>query len=153
MAEDNVNGPSDQERITPYLKQIKSDAEIKTKKDLNYEENRRSGTYSEILQNYQNYINKALIAKICFKWITFIVVIIILTFISVSTMIIFIKCISLNMEIVDWISIAIPTLTSFLSSFIILPKIITEYLFSKDEETNMRDFIKLVMEYDSQKHK
>lgn len=42
----------------------------------------------------------------------------------------------------------IPTLISFLTVFIVIPKVITEYLFNSEEEKYMSDIIKNIQDYD-----
>lgn len=53
----------------------------------------------------------------------------------------------------DWftyLSVLLPILTSFLTVFIVIPKIITEYLFNTDEEKYMSEIIKHIQNYDSE---
>lgn len=52
-------------------------------------------------------------------------------------------------SLVEWCSLIIPVLISFLTVFIVIPHVITQYLFNAEEEKYMSDVIKHIQDYDS----
>ena len=51
-------------------------------------------------------------------------------------------------DILEWCSAVLPALGSFLTVFIVIPKIIAEYLFNLEEEKYMSEIIKNIQDYD-----
>lgn len=105
--------------------------------------------YSETLKD--NILEKNKLKK-CFFWIcSAILVGIALAFVSCL-------CISLyyifaypgiSFDIASIVSVMGAMATAFISSFMILPKVITRYLFNKKEEENMMNVINKIQEYDT----
>ncbi|MGM9664376.1 MAG: hypothetical protein ACI3XF_05995, partial [Eubacteriales bacterium] len=53
-----------------------------------------------------------------------------------------------SLEMTKWLAAIIPLMISFLTVFIVIPKIITNYLFDKDEENHMLELLKVLIEHD-----
>lgn len=115
--------------------------------ELNENKNKRSQLYSKILNDYADYLHDTFIAKKRYKLITYIVVISILVSITAVTMILFFMHSSFEMK--EWLSIAIPLMISFLTVFIVIPQIITNYLFDKDEESHLTELITILKDIDN----
>ena len=54
-----------------------------------------------------------------------------------------------SFDIASIVSLIGAMATAFISSFMILPKVITRYLFNKKEEENMMNVINKIQEYDT----
>lgn len=124
-----------QQSLNPK-KEVKDDGGLKTRSDI----------YNSILSDYQKSIHDTLVAKKVYKIITYIIVSLILIAITTTTIILFFMY--SNLEMVEWLAIVIPVMISFLATFIIIPQIITNYLFDKNEETHMTELLKILIEYD-----
>lgn len=107
----------------------------------------RSNIYNAILTDYRDYIHSTLKAKKVYKILTYIIVSTILISITATTIVLFFMYSRLGM--LEWLAVVIPVLVSFMTTFIILPQIITNYVFDKDEETHMSNVLKLLIDYDS----
>lgn len=113
---------------------------------------RHSINYDEILSDYTTHVNKTLKSKRIMKIIFFVI--------SVSIMVLSIIFLiwggffvasqskSENFNIQDYLIPAISALTSFLTVFIIIPKIIAKYLFNSKEDSAMKDVIESIQNYD-----
>ena len=132
----------EKEKVLPLKDKLNPNREIQTDDDLK----NRSKIYSAILDEYRKSIHNTLAAKHVYKIITYIIVNLIFIAITVSTIILFFLYSKLDM--VRWISIVIPVMISFLTTFIVIPKIITNYLFDKNEEKRMTELLKILVEYD-----
>ena len=106
----------------------------------------RSQLYNSILSDYQKSIRCTLRSKNVYKAITFGVSILILLFITITMVVMVLKYGSY--ERIAWLQIIIPLLVSFLTVFIVIPQIITNYLFDKNEEAHMTDLLKALIDYD-----
>ncbi len=81
-----------------------------------------------------------------YKIITYIVVMLIM--ISITTVMIVLIFKFSSLEMTKWLAAIIPLMISFLTVFIVIPKIITNYLFDKDEENHMLELLKVLIEHD-----
>ena len=115
--------------------------------ELNENKNKRSQLYSDILTYYANYLRDTFISKKRYKLITYICVMSILVGITVVTIILFFMHSSFEMK--EWLAIAIPLMISFLTVFIVIPQIITNYLFDRDEESHLTELIKILKDIDN----
>ena len=103
---------------------------------------RREQTYNDILTLYKSSTDKTLFDKRIYKWITFIVSILILIGTAAATF--WYLLFHNNESGVEGLSVVLPLLTSFLTVFIVIPQIITNYLFDKDEEKHLVDIIQIL---------
>lgn len=133
----------DKIKIIDLAENIDPHKSIENDKDL-WEE--RSKLYNAILADYQKSIRDTLSAKKFYKIITYIVVMLIM--ISITTVMIVLIFKFSSLEMTKWLAAIIPLMISFLTVFIVIPKIITNYLFDKDEENHMLELLKLLIEHD-----
>lgn len=120
--------------------------------DLQYSDNEsmkeHNKKFDELLEIYVKNVRKNLLCKLICKVIFFgvCVIILIMTFLSLLGITIY----SLYRELSTntLITVMITNLISFLTSFIVLPKIIAQYLFNTKEEKYMSDVIKSIQEHD-----
>lgn len=106
----------------------------------------RDNMYNDILGDYRDAIHNTLTSKHVYKIITYIIVSAILVAITASTIVLLFMY--RKFDTVEWIAVAVPMMISFLTTFIVIPKIIAGYLFDKDEEKHMTDLLKILIEYD-----
>lgn len=140
--EENNAVALEKEKVLSLKEKLDINREIQNDDDLK----KRSKIYNEILDEYKKSIHKTLTAKHVYKIITYIIVNLIFIAITTSTIILFF--IYSKLDMVKWISIVIPIMISFLTTFIVIPKIITNYLFDKNEEKRMTELLKILVEYD-----
>lgn len=133
----------DKIKIIDLAENIDPNKSIENDKDL-WEE--RSKLYNAILADYQKSIRDTLSAKKFYKIITYIVVMLIM--ISITTVMIVLIFKFSSLEMTKWLAAIIPLMISFLTVFIVIPKIITNYLFDKDEENHMLELLKVLIEHD-----
>ena len=150
MDDDNiVELATNEEIINKYLKQDDDNNKIDVihNDDINYI-NSNNKSFSNLLNTYVKNANRNLIAKLIFKSIFFLACVGIL--IGIAILLIKITWFCLNNEVsTDTLIVTmVNTLISFLSSFIVLPKIIAEYLYNSDEEKDMTELIKNIQERD-----
>ena len=108
--------------------------------------------YDNILRNYSNHVDKTLQHKRIMK-IWFFVMSLLIVFACTAITIICIICLIHNIgdtdfNIIDYIVPTITSITSFLTVFIIIPKIIAKYLFNSKEDESMKEIIASIQEYD-----
>ena len=111
-----------------------------------------SKNYDTILLNYTSYLEKILnskrIMKNFFFWMSFSIMIIcilcmvILIFVAISL------ANNENFDITNYIIPFCTSIISFLTVFMIIPKIIAKYLFNNNEEAVMQTIIASIQEYD-----
>ena len=104
--------------------------------------------FSQLLKAYVKNADKNLTTKLSLKITFFYICIVILILITFSTVLISIFALFNDFEKSTLFSILLTNSISFLTSFIVLPKIIAKYLFNTEEEKNMSDIIKSIQEYD-----
>lgn len=142
--------------IKPY--KINSDNDLKHMAGELRENDRKSlsdrnDQYGNILSQYVDHIAKSLKSKRYMKvWFFVISLVIMLAF--VLFLIIFCSVIFVSFKddasfsIKYYLLSIIPVITSFLAVFIIIPKIITKYLFDSKEDYAIRDVISDIQKYD-----
>jgi hypothetical protein len=141
-------GPTIEELIR-LLGNVNHNNQVKNDKDLENNKDRRSRLYVEILEAYQKYVERTLVSKIWHRWISFAVVMTILIAVTGSIflpIVIYFK--GIEFEIEEWLALIIPAVVSFLTTFIVLPKIITKYLFDSEEEKRMAEIFKVIENID-----
>ena len=119
-----------------------TDIDRKLSKDLS----ERSRAYNKILSHYEKSIAFNLTIKHVYKIATFVVTLLILLITVIGFFVIFAKCSSFIL--IDRLTIIIPLIISFLTVFIVIPKIITEYLFNKNEEKYMMELLGNLLKFD-----
>ena len=107
---------------------------------------RRSCAYNKILSHYEESIRLNLRNKRIYQMATFFVSLFILLITAIGFFVIFHKCSSF--ALLDRLTVMIPLIISFLTVFIVIPKIITEYLFNKNEEKYMMELLQNLLKFD-----
>lgn len=133
-----------------FLNYLENDGEIVDDSDFNFEKWARntirndSQKYSKILSSYENHIKKTLKFKRIYKHFVFWVSlsILIITFIAFF-------CISLfARSVFNDLNFTVSSLISLVTIFIVIPQIISRYLFNKDEEKYMCEIVKNIQKHD-----
>lgn len=108
--------------------------------------NNRSKEYDKILEHYEKYIGKTLESKISHKQciLELCVVVMFLTVIFTFA----ILAVDDSTSLVEKASIVVPSITAFVTVFMVIPKLITEYLFNKDEEKYMTTLLSDLLKHD-----
>lgn len=109
--------------------------------------------YSNLLKVYSEFIDETLSTKKkmkkCFFRFSFCVMVLV-TIIMITLFIASLSAIiSGDFELNDYILPSASSLVSFLTVFIIIPKVIAEYLFNSGEEDIMKDIVKNIQDYDN----
>lgn len=112
-----------------------------------------SYNYDNILSEYSSHVSKTLktkrFMKLFFFWLSILVMIFCIVFIVGSVIVIFSESKNnSNFSIEDYIIPSFTALSSFLTIFIVIPKIIAEYLFNSNEDSVMKDIVSSIQEYD-----
>ncbi|MCI9141251.1 MAG: hypothetical protein HFH87_01355 [Lachnospiraceae bacterium] len=134
-------------RLKPYST-VKSDEQLKN--DDRFRMTERNGKYSELLEAYTTNTKRSLLIKVSFRIIFLLVSIGVL----VGTFVVFcvtIWCILTNKVEAAYIETIVSILSvmvSMVTVFIVLPKIMTKYLFDIEEEKNMYNVVKQIQDYD-----
>lgn len=110
-------------------------------------------SYTTILTTYANNIEKTLKDKHDYKkWFFYVSLgILVLTFLATFGILTVVAFRDLPVSCLEWVSIVAPATISFLTIFIIIPEIITKYLFNLEEEKYMYRIIKSIQDYDKEK--
>lgn len=110
--------------------------------------NANNESFKKLLNTYVENANRNLVAKLIFKTLFFIACVTILMGIFVLLCKITWFCLKNEVSTETLIITMINTVISFLSSFIVLPHTIAQYLYNTDEEKNMTDLVKNIQERD-----
>lgn len=108
---------------------------------------RREKLFNQFLENYTNEYKNKSEQKRKLKDIFFVVILSILGIIVVGSMILLIVLLNLKLNISNIIITLISTSAEIITSLLILPKIIAEYLFDKEEEQHLNEIIGKMQEY------
>lgn len=114
-----------------------------------------SDEYTKLLKAYVKNVEATLKDKRAHKWVFFIFSVLVLGAITytLGMVIYYVYISSINdtnfIVDINIISLLTTVLISFLTTFIVIPNIITNYLFNIEEEKNMSTIIKNIQEYDS----
>lgn len=118
---------------------------------LTQEEKVRNTEYTTLIQNYQTYLKKTLNFKLHTRWIAFVI------FVGCFVIITVISCMILchishakvsNLK--DLVSLLTASI-SLVSTVIVLPTKIIDFIYNKDEDSYIVDIIKSTQEYDKAK--
>lgn len=143
------------EKAKQAKKQIKQKEAISNDKEFNKWEHidKHEALYTDILKTYTDNINKTLLAKHeykqCFFWVS--IIILITTFILLAGVLGSISSGTIHTDFLGYIPLIASTTITFLTIFIVIPKIITKYLFNSEEEKYMYQIIKSIQDYDKEK--
>lgn len=106
--------------------------------------------YTSILRAYEVNVDKNLKAKRRYKSIFFYLICAVLALIASLTIAVVILGIAGVISAKNEnIGIYVTALGSFLSSFLILPKVVAKYLFNREEETKVADIVRTMQSYDT----
>lgn len=117
---------------------------IKNKIKSDVEE--RQETYKNILEAYCNSIKKNFVFKGIAKTVTWAVVTFVFISISIKSIEILEKCLYLGFE--KQVPVVLASFGSFLTVIIAIPKIITAYIFNKEEDKYMVQILKKIVDFD-----
>ena len=110
--------------------------------------------YTELLKAYVEDFKRNSLDKKKNKQELFKIAIRILFLITISTILLmFVTLLCLSLGVVDVLGTSlelIAALTTLLGTFMIIPKMITKYLFNKKEEENLANIISKIQDYDRQ---
>lgn len=109
------------------------------------------GSYTKILKAYEDSIQNTLEKKSNYKpkvfWLSFFILVSSYCLVLLlSIALIVAACITGSLFL--WSITIIEVLSSFVSTFIVIPKVITSYLFNTEEEKYMSEIIKSIQDYD-----
>lgn len=104
--------------------------------------------FNQLLKAYVKNADKNLNTKLSLKITFFYICVVILILITISMVLISMFALFNNFEKSTLFSILLTNAVSFLTSFIVLPKIIAKYLFNTEEEKNMTEIVKSIQAYD-----
>ena len=110
--------------------------------------NSNNESFKKLLNTYVDNANRNLVTKLIFKTIFFIACIAILIGIFVLLCKITWFCLNNEVSTETLIITMVNTVVSFLSSFIVLPHTIAQYLYNNEEEKNMTEVVKNIQERD-----
>lgn len=130
-------------RCTPP---IKNDIDLQ-KSDVNAMVSHNT-SFTNILDAYEKNASASLRQKRTFKNVFFYgvcFVLVLVAFLSAAVIIVGLA----GMISIENIGVYFTALGTFLTSFIVLPKVIVEYLFHPEEEKGMTDIVKAIQEYDT----
>lgn len=145
---------NEQDLLTNYLRlggiRVKSDDDLK-KRDIDSLK-KHTDDYDTILNSYSDHVSKTLkskrIMKCVFFWLSFSIMSLFSLLIIACPILFLIKPTTGNARLLDYIVPAITALTSFLTVFIVIPKIIAKYLFNSNEDTVMKDVVSSIQKFD-----
>ena len=136
--------------LKDFLNYLENDGEIAEDSDFNFERWARntvrndSKKYSGILSSYENHIAKTLKFKRTYKHFVFWVSLSILTI----TFVAFIGILLFAKNAFNDLNFTVSSLISLVTVFIVIPQIISNYLFNKDEEKYMCEIVKNIQKHD-----
>lgn len=143
----------DEEKISDKLLQdVESSDLLKDDSSLEASDARsmklHNEAYTEILRAYKENVCENLKAKRWYKKVFFYLICSVLgCAVQLTIAVVIFGCIGIIGT--ESIGIYATALGTFLSSFIILPKVVAKYLFSREEETKMADIVRTMQAYDA----
>ena len=124
---------------------VKNDGQFN--ENLNKESHELS--YTRILNAYTRDLEKTLKRKRLYKsmvfWLSYTLLL------GVSVLLVVMLFTKNPNSIIEWCAVVIPVIMSFLTIFIVIPQIITQYLFNAEEEKYMSEVIQNIQNYDKDK--
>ena len=128
--------------------QLNNAANAAIKTDSEYD--RRNNMYTDLLSQYiDKYKHKEKDKKI-YKWIFFIIVMLAMAAV-ITVCLIVVVSLTIKAEstsLADF-AVVLTSIGGIISTIVIIPKIIAEYLFPSDEESNMIDLVKNMQQNDT----
>lgn len=113
---------------------------------------KHSYNYDDILSGYTTHVIKTLkskrIMKIVFYGISVAIMVSSVCFVIWGGVFVADQSKNSDFDLYNYIVPVISALTSFLTVFIVIPKIIAKYLFNSNEDTSMKDIIESIQNYD-----
>ena len=134
-------------RLKPYST-VKSDEQLKN--DDRFRMTERNRKYSELLDAYTKNAKRVLLIKVIFR-IVFLLVSVGALIGTFTVFCITIWCIltkKVEAAYIETIISILSAMVSMVTVFIVLPKIMTKYLFDIEEEKNMYNVVKQIQDYD-----
>lgn len=126
-------------------KEIETDSEFNTPTPKDDHDN----AYTAILAAYADNLRKTMQSKRTFKrWFFWTSCFLLVGVFLLLVCVIWLAAKKPAADILEWCSAVLPALGSFLTVFIVIPKIIAEYLFNLEEEKYMSEIIKNIQDYD-----
>lgn len=126
---------------------IKNDGVILRKSDINAMQSHNI-SFDELLKTYVKNTKSNLLMKLILKWVFFIccmlILIVLFGFLIYSSK----YCLKNEVSQNSLITVMVANVISFLTSFIVLPHTIANYLFNNKEDENMTQIIKNIQDYD-----
>lgn len=107
-----------------------------------------NASFTKILDAYEENASASLKQKRTFKNVFFYGVCFVLVLVALLSAAVIIVGL-VGMISIENIGVYFTALGTFLTSFIVLPKVIAEYLFHPEEEKGMTDIVKAIQEYDT----
>ena len=108
--------------------------------------------YDDILYNYAKHVDKTLRHKRIMKFWFFLISLSIMFICMLSTAIcVVFLCVSIyngSFDVMDFLTPTVTAIISFLTVYIIIPKIIAKYLFNSKEDKEMKSIIVSIQKYD-----
>lgn len=128
--------------------EIKSDDDLE--KDDRDRMKERNGKYSEILNVYTKNVKGVLRIKLIFRVIFLLVSVSALvgTFVLFCVILWWIAYKKIDIGYMEAIVSIVSSMVSMITVFIVLPKIMTKYLFDIEEEKNIYNMVKQIQDYD-----
>lgn len=129
-------------------------SEIKSDDDLSKDDcdrmKERNGKYSEILSVYTKNVKRVLWIKLIFRVIFLLVSVgaLVGTFVLFCVILRWIACEKIDIGYMEAIVSIVSSMVSMITVFIVLPKIMTKYLFDIEEEKNIYNMVKQIQDYD-----
>lgn len=109
-------------------------------------------SYDSILYNYTDHVSQTLKTKRFMKkfffWVSLSVMMLITILVFVCILVTCLNAGNSNFDAQNYIIPGVSALASFLTTFIVVPKIIAEYLFNSNEDSVMREIVSSIQEYD-----
>lgn len=116
---------------------------------------RHEAAYTDILDAYIDNVKKTVEVKQGYKskvfWLA--IVLLIAVFLLLCGLLIWVGTTEQEIDIAERCSLIIPAMVSFLTVFIVIPRVITEYLFNSEEEKYMSEIIKNIQTYDKDQNR
>lgn len=143
-----MSAPDVLNRLGKKYSNYNSDEELQRDDRLRMKE--RNEKYSEILSLYTSDVKKVLWTKFIFRIIFLVVSLAALigTFVVFCVVLWWLIHKNVNVGYLETIVSVLSSMVSMVTVFIVLPKIMTKYLFDTEEEKNIYNVVKQIQDYD-----
>lgn len=146
MSENSSDGNKNSNLVGDIAKAVKT--HIGTDNDLQDERKKREQNYSQLISVYTDFIDKTIKFKNRARLFTFFVFSGLLILIILFTIIVFGIVIRKNKADIGSYVIVISTIVTFVSTIIIIPQKMVEFIFNKDEDKYIVELIKNTQNFD-----